>query len=549
MYNNLWEVTGNGISYSSTEANLEITQSLPAGTYDVTLTITDPETGCSGIDAVSVTVHPSPATPVLYFANSAHTCSYYPPVILGDATTINNPSPRFLNWSNGDYGAIASYYSSGYAYAYYVDPATGCRSKDSSIFIIPPPNFDALLTGCYWTCKDKLQSPLGVYGFAANTNDYTWKWYHNNNGLAGGSGTRPMLPLNGNGTYQLGVRYYDCPEILSPPLVLNYDEEPCPCNVRAEVNGGKCGIKDCDIWMDFSIVICNDDESSTFTVSNFWTNSDQTIISWDHNFQVPPNQCRTFYFSILIKDFAATTAEFVISDEINKCKKSFSVRLDWRSCLECYQEFKNPELKFLRDESTLHQASYFDFYGMFPEVPVQVISMWCEPHILTSPPYTSNYDARAILLFSYAALSQMAAEGKQVCIYAMVCIPEKKKLCLVEYCIDARELLEMIHRDPPGRSEDDPDDDADPSEDDSRAIPADGGKPYLAPNPTRDQVMVMGIDAAMITHITVLTMNLKQAAIYENTNQFGVTDLAQGIYIVRVITKDHQAKYLKLIKQ
>ena len=74
-------------------------------------------------------------------------------------------------------------------------------------------------------------------------------------------------------------------------------------------------------------------------------------------------------------------------------------------------------------------------------------------------------------------------------------------------------------------------------------------KPYLAPNPARDEVTVMGIAPEEVAEITVLTMQGGQVADYRNNYRFNVSRLAKASYIVRVVTTDKQVYYLKLVKQ
>jgi hypothetical protein len=75
------------------------------------------------------------------------------------------------------------------------------------------------------------------------------------------------------------------------------------------------------------------------------------------------------------------------------------------------------------------------------------------------------------------------------------------------------------------------------------------GKPRLAPNPARDEVTVMGITAEEIAEITVLTMQGGQVADYRNDYRFNVSRLAKASYIVRVVIRDKEVYYLKLVKQ
>ena len=74
-------------------------------------------------------------------------------------------------------------------------------------------------------------------------------------------------------------------------------------------------------------------------------------------------------------------------------------------------------------------------------------------------------------------------------------------------------------------------------------------KPYIAPNPARDEVTVMGIAPEEVAEITVLTMQGGQVADFRNDYRFNVSRLAKASYIVRVVTTDKQVYYLKLVKQ
>jgi len=55
------------------------------------------------------------------------------------------------------------------------------------------------------------------------------------------------------------------------------------------------------------------------------------------------------------------------------------------------------------------------------------------------------------------------------------------------------------------------------------------GKPWLAPNPARDEVTVMGIPAEEIAEITVLTMQGSQVAGFRNKHRFNVSGLATRV--------------------
>ena len=74
-------------------------------------------------------------------------------------------------------------------------------------------------------------------------------------------------------------------------------------------------------------------------------------------------------------------------------------------------------------------------------------------------------------------------------------------------------------------------------------------KPYLAPNPARNEVTVMGIPPGEVAEIALLTMQGSQVALYRNSSRFDVSRLAKASYIVRVMTNDRKVHYLKLVRQ
>ena len=122
-------------------------------------------------------------------------------------------------------------------------------------------------------------------------------------------------------------------------------------------------------------------------------------------------------------------------------------------------------------------------------------------------------------------------------------------MCYVKLCIRSNEFLDLIpeeFRQLPDSTT--ADNDTTRSFQSSSFIPQ-TDKPYLAPNPARDEVTVMGIAPEEVAEITVLTMQGGQVADYRNNYRFNVSRLAKASYIVRVVTRDKQVYYLKLVKQ
>lgn len=151
-------------------------------------------------------------------------------------------------------------------------------------------------------------------------------------------------------------------------------------------------------------------------------------------------------------------------------------------------------------------------------------------------------------MLNYGQITQMALAGEKICLHAIVCI-EDSYLCYLTICFKAEEILALIpeeYRQLPDSTT--ADNDSTRSLQSSSFIPQ-ADKPYLAPNPARDEVMVMGIAPEEVAEITVLTMQGGQVADYRNDYRFNVSRLAKASYIVRVVTTDKQVYYLKLVKQ
>ena len=162
--------------------------------------------------------------------------------------------------------------------------------------------------------------------------------------------------------------------------------------------------------------------------------------------------------------------------------------------------------------------------------------------------YLPFTDVDALLMLSYGQLTQMVANNESICFHAILCIDEKY-LCHAEICIPANYFLEKIPEDMRQFLDSiSADNDTTRSFQSSSFIPQ-AGKPYLAPNPARDEVTVMGIAPEEVAEITVLTMQGGQVADYRNDYRFNVSRLAKASYIVRVVTTDKQVYYLKLVKQ
>ena len=157
-------------------------------------------------------------------------------------------------------------------------------------------------------------------------------------------------------------------------------------------------------------------------------------------------------------------------------------------------------------------------------------------------------DVYALLMLNYAQLTQMAMAGEEICLHAIIC--DDGTPCHVIYCVPAEDILNEISEDMRQLT------DSITADNDTsiRRLQADtaipiAAKPYLAPNPAKDEVAVMGIEPENVAEITILTMQGSQIAAYRNDYRFNVSRLAKASYIIRVVTTDKQVHYLKLVKQ
>ena len=536
----LWYVfdQDNTCVYTSTSSIIRFTPGA-AGNYTVMLNVTSPD-NCSAQAVYNFVVHPRPAAPKIIVSG----CIHEPPV---QAICVSGES---LLWSNGYNGTQADYYTDGYISAYYVDATTGCPSEKAFEYIIPAPNYDALLTGCYKICPDSLWTKLPVYGFYPYyPSQMQWFWRYFGQGIIDqGTDLSPLLSLNGYGTYQMITEYGDGCEVKSPELQIE-EREYCPCE-KIELMPEKmyCYVEDCKIYYHLSYTVSNQG-SDTVSFSYMQVSPSGVLVSTTGlPMTIPPGESRFFEFDVLVTEFMNRTLHFTLIDPETGCEKQYSDTLLLEACMDeecdisedCSFEF-NPEL------SILHHTSSFQFFFNIPGA-TQLVSIWSIPPQIVNYISSPALDINGLMMFDYARLSQMAAHDEWVCFHFVVCI-EGERLCHTKLCIHAKQFMEMIPEEFRQLS------DSTMSDNDStRSLRFNMGvqqenKPYLAPNPAHNEVTVMGIAPENVAEITILTMQGGQVADFRNDYRFNVSRLAKATYIVRVITTDGKVHYLKLVKQ
>ena len=536
-----WTITdpNNTLLNIPNSANITFTPTV-AGVYNVTLFVTSPD-GCSKSATCTVTVHPQPAAPPISFYGNQ--CVHTPPVEVYSTTN------QELFWNNGFHGIYANYYVPGYLTAHYFDQTTGCPSAKSTLFIPPAPNYDALLTGCYEKCPEELPTYLYVYNFYPyNAANFHWYWYENNYSTANGTTLYANLPINNFGYYFMKTQYGNGCVAQSPTLNIS-KKAVCPCNDITVSVEKKCEMKNCHLMFGMTVTIHNSGTQTAY-FNQLTTNANSHILSVNSlPVIVPANSSQAIYVELDFLDFANPYIEFTLYDPENDCEYSFFEYFNWEECIENECEMELNKIVFLEEISSPHQTSYFHFNIALYGGAVSVISAWSTPSQVIHYSYDPymNY-LEGVLMLNYGQITQMALAGEKICLHAIVCI-EDSYLCYLTICFKAEEILALIpeeYRQLPDSTT--ADNDSTRSLQSSSFIPQ-AGKPYLAPNPARDEVTVMGIAPEEVAEITVLTMQGGQVAEFRNDYRFNVSRLAKASYIVRVITTDRQVHYLKLVKQ
>ncbi|MBR0525989.1 MAG: T9SS type A sorting domain-containing protein [Prevotella sp.] len=539
-----WTITGpmNDIKYTP---NITFVPTIP-GTYSVSLTVTSVPDGCSDVTTTTVIVHSQPAAPPISF--NGDVCIHTPPVI------VQSNSGQSLFWSNGFHGTSAEYYTPGFLSAHYLDPITGCPSGNNKLFIPPAPNYGALLTGCYEKCEDELPATLPVYGlypyyvYEEAVDSIRWNWYEGINPILSGTNISPSLPVNNFTSYYLSTQYSNGCIAQSPTLNIS-SKDTCSCDsIRVTVRKD-CEKEGCRLVYHLAVTICNGSTTRTAYFNQLTCNPGSNILSVNTlPVTVLPGGCQTIYVDLAFQNFASSYVAFTLYDPENDCEVSFSEYFDWTDCVDDDCKMLLDDMAFLKELSSPHQTSCFDVQLDFPLGITDLVALWSDPPQILSYTYTPYTSVDALLMLSYGQLTQLAANHENICIHAILCI-EDDYLCHAEICIPATTLLNLIptnFRQLPDNTT--ADTDSTRSMRSGTILPQEN-KPYLAPNPARDEVAVMGVAPEEVAEITILTMQGRQVASFRNDHRFNVSSIAKAGYIVRVVTTEGKVHYLKLVRQ
>lgn len=552
--------TGGSFSPNTTTANPSFGASDP-GSYTVSLTVTDNTTHCSSTATENITVVPRPTAPTLYFPSSQ--CGT--PVSVGASGFA---SPIEVHWSNGETTNPTNFYTHGLVTAYTFDPQIGCSSEHSQLRLPKRPDFDALLTGCYKRCQEFFPDSLPVYGLTDDNQTIGWSWYRNNTSIASGSGNyfdpNLWLPLPNFGDYNLDVTYAPSCSPSSPTLRIT-EAEKCLCDSISITYTRKTHNSDpCEPQFDYFVTICNHSANRNLCLDSLISlfNSSAHYVMIGTNFTpttITPGNCYSFQLRLVIFDLVPSLATFeVVDSHCQYCRKQFT--LDLMPDINCEVTDYYADV-YVNSTLTNNHTAYYDIHLYAPDI-MGVLAMWSEP------PMIVNYSASGstvvgLGMIDLAVMSQLIPPNSPICVYAIVCT-KKNGLCKLTFCRPARWWYERLLRRgvievPEGYVFEYPDEESDNTETPMYARPNSSSmaNPQLSPNPTTDEVTVVGDDGKPLKHkiseLQIMDMTGRLMVTYSDTHCFNVAKLPSGSYIVRITATDSDGNseihYRKLVKK
>ena len=542
QYTYVWSITipsnpPQTVPLQATTATVSYTPQ-QSGTYTLYLRLTNSD-GCSDITSFPFLVNAKPAPPTVSY--NGNRCIHTPPVVLQGGGS----SAGLYHWSCGDYGHDGYYFYPGRATAYYYDPATGCRSDTAGLTIEPAPDMDAVLSGCYELCTSI--DELRVWGITTFDQVVGWKWFRDGSGIDNGQDnflSHPLtLPIPGPDRYYLRADYGGSCSVFSAPLDITQTDY-CPCDSLEVKYTVTPLLKNCQLKYHITVTVTNLSLRTRCLSSVAWIDmANGNNMSTDFISQtLAPSGNYVFNVTLTVNELPPFSATLRITDDCQLCVQD--IILDLTPNIPCHTSIG--EASFTVNTylaSTV--AAYFDLsfdltLGGVP--PDALLGFWCEPPMVVNYLYSSPY-VQGLGMLDPGRLAQMAQQGEQVCFYALTCT--NNILCLMEYCIKASELLDLLY---PSNPREFP-------EKRKGAQTAVGAasetEVVLNPNPTTGNVEVTGA-GGVVEEVLVMDMYGRQAARFEGTGTFDVRGLPSGSYIVRikaVSPTGTKVYYRKLIKK
>ena len=544
-YNYRWYIHNSHFSDSATSANFAY-RLIDTGYHQVILRVSDTN-GCSAYDTAEFYVYPIPPAPALQFCGN--------PCITEGPVEICSTNGMDLLWSNGTKGSSALFFTDGPVGAYYIDTATGCQSSGTRILIPEAPDFDGLLTGCY--CIDEKYLPVDLSLFTLSSiYSLPWKWRLFNSTIS--SGTLPPNPASliipSEGEYRLLVTDYGLGCTAESPT-LTIEKQGCKSSVHPNnshsvwgiVKKKECEQIGCDLEYNIVVKICNGTGEPVCIDGLYPSPTVSYSVISGLPMTLNPGECRDVTFR-MVYDFSSPSS-FIFSLRCGgEYVGAFVVDLsDWMECVRPDSCRVVATGSFVLDRTLSHpnQSAFFNFALSFPLLSCNVISVWSDQgQVIDGNNSGSSYSG--LLMLDYGLMTQMVVDSADFCFHFICCIDDN--LCISDYCIPFWKLWEICEQLGTRGG--------------TRMVNYSGGnlsigegeKTFLlVPNPATDIVSVErkrnNPASGDILLIEVFSMNGQKVLSQESSNQFDVSRLADGSYIVKVVTSNNDYEYLKLIKQ
>jgi hypothetical protein len=481
-----WEVKDNNgvavsVSPSATDANINFTAT-QVGQYTAKLSVSYAGTVCSDNTTMNINVNDTPPAPSIGFGSNR--CINDPPVNL---ITTSSSVQSDVYWNTGVYANSADYYNAGIATAYYYDIASGCKSNMAQLNIIPAPNFDGLLTGCYQKCFDHSHPfPTSITGYGISIHPVSWQWYYNNNLFANSTSTsvyNPLtLPLSSFGDYYLDINYFNNACSAKSSLLTIEQKDQCPCeDVVVEYTYKQPIVQDCKIIYHITITVCNNGTTTDCfnNLSSILDGNGIEILTVNNpNPVVNSGNCTTIDIIFKLNNPLLTHIPFVLYDNCNNCYKEFSIATKLQ-VYDCQEQMDLNNIEVLPDLSSSYIAYIKLLFNMISPTST-VFSFWSEPSQVVNYSYDNVSTITELNMFDIATLTQMAVREEKVCFYAIVC-EEGDVICKKTFCIPAEELLAKINETININKH-------------NNEINNSSNRPYLVPNPATTEVRVEGLN-------------------------------------------------------
>lgn len=528
-----WSVTGPGYAIApGTEENFTFTPTA-AGSYTVSLTVTNLTTLCSSTTTETVTANQKPAAPTLAFVGSD--CISDAPVQLS-ATGCTGT----VHWNNGTTGSNAFYFTPGAVSAYCFDPTIGCNSDTAGLTIVPQPDLDALLTGCYEKCKEQATGKMPIYSLTGFWYKTWWQWTQPGGTSSGyylNDGNPLLLPYSyGDHHLSASAPSSSCPR--TSPVLRIRQKDICDCDSVDVSYVLIPTIEDCLITYVIKLNVCNRSKTKKFcidTINIMYPKNNVQLISEDlSNSVVAPGDCD--HFSIMIRVSSLVPSELnlrLIDNSCSECTKDFVI--DLMPDINCTGQMQG-EITSINAALSSTVAAYFDF-NIYPGTFQKILALWTEPPMVLNYTNVLSY-LQGLGMIDMSTLSQLVAANSMICFYAIVC--DGNRLCKKKYCIPAEDLYDMLQ--------------------DLRSQPdtlqtkhrTDADEPSLKPNPTTGEVEVIGTTDKVV-EVLVMDMHGCTVATFDDTARFNISPLPSAMYIVRVKTRQpdgyEKVNYLRLVKK